>query len=630
MARKKKYTVTDPTTGEKVSFRGDRDPTEEEVAAILQRNLELSKDKVKSPIKAAVLAASNQIGGPFSTQYWVARAKGLPHPEAMQKAEEISAPLERKRPSGIPAQLAAGAVQAAPLLAGAASPFVAGAAPLAKLPLVGKIAQGAVGLGAFETAKGAVTGQISTPEQAGETFKEGAKAGATFAVGGKLGATAAQPLRALTRQATRLGSAAGGAAAGAALAPKGEKVAAGLLGGAFGARHPAQPIGGKTSTALRKKATQIYREVLRPSQPETRKLSKQGKNIDKFYELAAKENLSINATADKKLDTAEARKGVQDKVSVLSEKLNKILGKDTVQRFNLNELRKSAKAGAKSKIKNALELEKAETQIDAEIDAEIGRKGRALITASELNQVKQGMWSKSFNILEPNSKVTSRKIGTIAKNMIEKAFPQENIKGINAEQGDLLTLHTLLTGAEGRVIQGGRLGELFARSTGAGVGAIAGSTLGTSIPLVGPLLGGAIGQQAGSVISKAVTSPKGRIKKAQKLFKKAAKQEKPGLIDKLLERKTGTAEKPEILSDIKPGAKVEVSNQKFIEAKRRLALPAPKSKPIHSRTQDPNAIRLTNKSTGEVIIVPSEKGRLIESLGKTLQKAGVNIKGKKK
>ena len=81
----------------------------------------------------------------------------------MKKAEEISAPLERKRPSGVPAQLASGAVQAAPLLAGAATPFVKGAGLLSKVPVVGKTLQSAAGFGAFETAKAGVTGQISTP-----------------------------------------------------------------------------------------------------------------------------------------------------------------------------------------------------------------------------------------------------------------------------------------------------------------------------------------------------------------------------------------------------------------------------------------------------------------------------------
>ena len=606
MASQRQFAIADPSTGKDIFFSGAKIPTQSDIANILNRVAAERKTEVRNPAKAAVLSASELIGGPFPVQYWVQRAKGISHAEAMLKAGEISEPLEKLKPKGIPAQLASGAVQAAPILAGAVKPFMAGAGILSKAPIVGKalstgVAKSAVGFGAYEAAKAGVTGQISTPGQAVETFKEGAKSGALFHAGGRLGATATQPLRGLTKQASRIGSAVGAGTTAAALAPEGEKVSAGLIGGAFGAKFPAKPLGSKSPTQLRGKAKDIMREIIRPSQPEIRKLSKQGKKVDSLLELAVKENLEFTQTGGKenKLETTNARKQVQDKVSSMNEGLNKILQTNKNRIFDLESIRTAAHKKVNKKIKNSQDRIKARSEIDAEIDAEIAERGTSVVNASELNNIKQGMWNKAFNLNEPTAKKNARTIGQVAKERIERFFPEKNVKQINQQEGELLDLHELLFKAEGRVVESGRLGKMFGRGIGGAIGASAGAPL----PFFGPIGGGIIGQEVGARTVRKMADPAVKSRKASRLSNKAAKLEKPGLLDRLAQKKVPIT--PEILPDRKT---IPVSNQKFIEAKKILQI---ESKPIHSRTQDPNAIRLRNQNTGETIIVPKAKQKLI-------------------
>ena len=252
--------------------------------------------------------------------------------------------------------------------------------------------------------------------------------------------------------------------------------------------------------AMINKSASVYRDVLAPSKWEIGKVEvKQGKDLNDYYKLAAEEGLVIKSSPDKKLDTADARAQLQDKTSQLNQKVSDMLQQPEDQKtyFDLDKIGDAAKNSLRDRTKNDVDYEALASQVDKEIGAAKTNRGNS-IDAPELNTVKQGMWSKSYNPLEPNSKDAARAIGFAAKDAIEKAFPDKNIREINKKLGDYLTLDTLLENAHGRVIQKGKIGRYAAQ----GIGALAGHAVG--LPVVGELGGGWLG----GVASDFINSPK--------------------------------------------------------------------------------------------------------------------------
>jgi hypothetical protein len=250
------------------------------------------------------------------------------------------------------------------------------------------------------------------------------------------------------------------------------------------------------SGQLSKEATEMYRTMLRPNQMEVKNIEiRGGKNIDDFYKLAAEEKLPIKSTGgkDPKLDTEEARKIVMDKLDKNTEQLNNIL-ENHDKSFDLESVRNKSISELKSKYKNAAEYEEAVKDVNSYIDAEIRQSGSNIVSAVDLNNIKQGMWQVGYNAMKPTASKTARTIGHIAKEEIEKGIPDKAIKALNDISGKYATLNNLLENAQGRVIQGGRLGGYFARATGA----IAGHS--TGIPVIGPLAGEYIGGKLASAI----------------------------------------------------------------------------------------------------------------------------------
>lgn len=488
--------------------------------------------KIKNPLVSAVKAASDFVPGTlFATQYWKARLSGLSSGDAMMKAKEIVEPIESAKIEGLPAQLSYGATAVAPIVAGAATPFVSGASKImsagSKLPVIGrilasKIAQGAAGFGAYEGARHLVGGDI---EGVAPAIQEGLAGGAAFGVGGKVGATATQPLKRIIGKkiAERVGSAAGAATTSAIMAPEGEKISSAMLGGAFGAKYPSEPIKGKSAPQLKAEATSIYRNMLRPSQGEVKKIEVgMKKNINDYYQLAAEEQLPIKRTSDNKLDTKTAQEVLSEKVSNIHDHLGSLL-KGSNKKFNLERIGRKAKQEAGKFTKNAKELKTIESQIDEYIDAEIQRNGSRIVDATTFNKIKQGMWSVGYDALKPTSKRSANLIGHEIKNTIERSFKEADIKGLNELSGKYQTLEILLQNADGRVIKGGRLGSYVARMLGGLTGGLAGQVI--PIPGVGPAAGAVVGQEAGAKIANKLSSPERAVKRASSKIKRAKRIE---------------------------------------------------------------------------------------------------------
>ncbi|HCJ66847.1 MAG TPA: hypothetical protein DHV62_05840, partial [Elusimicrobia bacterium] len=239
---------------------------------------------------------------------------------------------------------------------------------------------------------------------------------------------------------------------------------------------------------LMAQAISMYRDILRPTQGEIKNIEiRKGKNIDDAFRLAANERIIIDKTSDNKIDTVKARELLQPKQEALNEQLNKALQSNPEKRFNLEEIGRKAKIELRSQIKNDTEYKAVANEVNKYINDAIESRGN-LLNGEELNNFKQGMWSVGYNVLKPTTKATARKIGFIAKEVIEKGYPDVEIKGLNEKSGQYATLQALLENAQGRVVKGGRMGYLFSRT----IGAVAGS----KIPVVGPLAGAWLGGKA--------------------------------------------------------------------------------------------------------------------------------------
>lgn len=295
--------------------------------------------------------------------------------------------------------------------------------------------------------------------------------------------------------ANRAGSALGGGIAGATVS-NGDPSAV-IQGAGLGATFPQQSFGAPKQmtqdeyNALIEKHGNTYRDILNPTKGTIQKVEvKSGKNLDDAMQLAAQSGLVINKDVENKLDTLDAVKQLQLKINDLHQQLNTALQSDPNKQFDLEDLRDSAKTGLSQSIKNAEDLAKAHAQVDNAIDAEVARNNNSpFVNGSKLNDIKQGLWSKSYNPLEPNSNVVSRKIGNVAKDMIEQGYHGDDVKGLNQQMGKYLDLQKILEVSHGNVVQKGKIGRYAAQ----GIGALTGFA--SHIPggeIAGALLGGKV------------------------------------------------------------------------------------------------------------------------------------------
>lgn len=402
-----------------------------------------------------------------------------------------------------------------------ANPIVKGASALPMVGAAGKLGLGgitpaALGFGAFEGGKAAMQGQ-----PVGPAALEGAKSGAAFGIGGKLGATVADQIanplakavggeagQMMNRFAPNVGTGAGMATAGALMAPDGQKIPSALIGGGMGLANPMNPIAAKNMTTeqhdnLINEYANNYRDVLNPGKGLIQKVEiKSGKDLDDTFKLAAREGLVINRDSENKLDTRGAVQQLQPKIDVLKNQLNDALASDPHKQFDLEDLRDNAKDNMSGNIKNAEDLNKAHSQVDNAIDAEIARNGQ-FVNGPKLNDIKQGLWSKSYDPLSPNSDAVSRKLGNVAKTMIEEAYPQQDVQDLNKQMGKYIDLQKVLEASHGNVVQNGKIGRYASQ----GAGAIVGGAIGSHLPLLGDLAGPIAGFEAGGKVSDFMNDP---------------------------------------------------------------------------------------------------------------------------
>lgn len=315
----------------------------------------------------------------------------------------------------------------------------------------------------------------------------------------------------------------------------------------------------KSPQKMADEATRAYREILNPGKGEIKAVEiKGGKDINRYYRLAAEEGLPIKQTIDvgnsPKLNTIDAIDKLKPKVALIHEELNTVLAGQK-KTFDLMDIADSSKKALVGAYKNASELKKAKMDIDRYIAAEIQRHGQ-MVNATTLNEIKQGMWSVGYNALKPTAKKSARVVGGTIRRNIESAFPAENIQKLNSLSGDYQGLINLLEEANGRIVQGGKIGKYFAQGTGALAGGLAASP----IPGVGPIGGAIIGREVGSRLSKVLNNPELKSAKAA---------------DKMRE---AMSRMPKAALDAVPEIEIPILN--------RLRLPAPQRK-LLERKQGP-------------------------------------------
>lgn len=343
-------------------------------------------------------------------------------------------------------------------------------------------------------------------------------------VAGKLGSSlatvAAKPLGNVVQGlAPRVGTATGMglASAGQAAMTGGNPVEAGATGSTFGLMSPMNPLGAPKEVTqaehndMISKAADTYRKILNPGKGIINKIEvKNGKDLNDSFKLAAKEGLVINKDINGKLDTSGAIDQLKNSTAPLYEQQNNILASNPDMKFNIDELAKKAQSNIDNPdhpayIKSASEAAVAKGRIKDEADAEILRnKNSSLVNGEQLNTIKQGLWSKSYNYLDPNANDGARALGFTAKDAIEKAYPDQSIKENNAQLGKYLDLQKILEQSHGQVIQGGKLGKYASRITGLGVGGLAGHAAG--VPGA-EAAGAVIGQEAGAKIQDFINDP---------------------------------------------------------------------------------------------------------------------------
>lgn len=295
-------------------------------------------------------------------------------------------------------------------------------------------------------------------------------------VGGKLASSIFNPIaNQVFKYAPNIGTALGMGGVSAAQAPSGQKLENFATGATFGTMSPMGGPKNMTQAEFDQHTSQlgdIYRKILNPGKGIINKVEvKGGGDIDQSTQLAAKLGLIINRDQTNKLDTTDARNQVQKAIQPLHQQLNNILSSNPSAQFDLNDLRQKAITSAKTNpaFKNAQEYEQGVNSINNLIDAEIRQNGdNPFVNGEKLNNIKEGMWSVGYNDGAPNNFYASRLLGNQIKNDIETHYNEDgNIKALNQERGKYLQLDNLLAKSHGQVVQGGKLGQHFARILGA-------------------------------------------------------------------------------------------------------------------------------------------------------------------
>lgn len=266
------------------------------------------------------------------------------------------------------------------------------------------------------------------------------------------------------------------------------------------------------------KTVDAYRQVMNMNKSDIIAESKNMKDTPKFL---AQQGIIPEMSADRKFMPDKSIEVLKERVEPLQTKLNDTLASDpkpmnldTLESRAVAEINKNKRMPAldrKEMIASVIEVIDAEKEANGgKPDKKTGRvKGGEVIQSPEFNQMKSSFWNKGYN--PSKTKVANSSVwqlGHEAKGMIEEAYKDKaDIKGMNKQIGDYASAIRLLdNGLRGKVVPGGRMGNLIYKLVGA-----------TAMSGLGPV-GSVIGAEGMGKIANFLSSPEVKLGVHQKVL----------------------------------------------------------------------------------------------------------------
>lgn len=240
---------------------------------------------------------------------------------------------------------------------------------------------------------------------------------------------------------------------------------------------------------------QTYKDIYNLSSAQERKYIS-GKND--MADLASREGLVFEMDGNT-INIAQAVSHLQERASPLYEQLKADIAKQPVKRFHLDTWATQAKKKVDKMNFPEVDKQKVYKAIDEIVDAEklklgqtksikkqAGSLGVPMDTSVQRqNQpagldfvaIKEKLWNKAYESQKTKSENSAPHfLGTAAKEMIEKAYPNVAVQEINERIGQLLELKSFLQNiVNGKKVPGGKLGTMIYKIIGGIVGSTTGS-----------------------------------------------------------------------------------------------------------------------------------------------------------
>jgi hypothetical protein len=137
------------------------------------------------------------------------------------------------------------------------------------------------------------------------------------------------------------------------------------------------------------------------------------------------------------------------------------------------------------------------------------RRYGKLVNDIELNQIKQGLWSMSYNQNRPNMNQTAREVGHVIKDIIEKNNPDVKVRELNSYIGRLADTAYTIEKMNGKIVPAG---GVFSKRIIQTIGAISGSSF--------PVLGNIAGFQVAGKVFEYMRNPERLTMKRLNEFKR--------------------------------------------------------------------------------------------------------------
>jgi len=362
--------------------------------------------------------------------------------------------------------------------------------------------------GGFGAKKEVEKGVLGTIKGA---MKLGAKTGALFGGLGSFGRSLQEEEPTVTGTLAQTGIGTGIGAIGGA-------IMGGALATPFALGKAVQP-----NAAMKRLETE-YSRILNLTQKQLQTEDKFAKNSAKFI---AEELVPLEVKGGR-LDTSVAREMLGTKYSSESKAFQNILD-DSSEYINFSQFARNAAKQIKEK---GTAQYSAINHLRKELSAYASQFGQGvkneagdlLIPVGQFNRIKQDLWSKTKWTTESEKLFAqlNYRVGHTAKEMIESAIEDANVKVFNSRLGDFAAALNILEKRHGAVAPGGRMGQYFASL----IGAVAGSK--------GGPIGTVTGAMTGRKLAELLQNPKVTTYFSRKLVDTLVKEGKQDVVDEAM------------------------------------------------------------------------------------------------